>query len=171
MDERYKYLRMMYPRYSAANRKERGRLLDEIVAMMGLNRKYGARVDDAVRVVADALDWICAERLQPALAKTAAHLASFGEVMVTVELLEDLRSVSVSTLYRIMKRIRHYEPRLPQRRGKSKSRGLTADIPMTRLACNISEPGHFEMDLVHHCGTRTHGDYLCTLQMIDIATS
>jgi transposase InsO family protein len=194
IDERYKYLRMMHARYFAAKRKERGRLLDEIVAMTGMNRKYvchlmnghvprrkrrtkqrgrkyGARVDDAVRVVADALDWICAERLQPALAKTAIHLASFGELMMTEELAEDLRSISLSTLYRIMKRIRQYEPRLPQRRGKTKSRGIRADIPMTRLAWDISEPGHFEMDLVHHCGIRADGDYLCTLQMIDVATS
>ena len=177
VDERYKYLRMMHPRYDAAGRKERRRLLDEIVAVTGLNRKYachlmnkagpirksrvkqrgqkyGARVDDAVRVVADALDWICAERLQPGLAKTAAHLAGFGEMEVTDKRLKDPRSISISTVYRIVRRIRQYERRLPRWRGK-KNKGIGAEITMTRLSWKITEPGHFEVDLVHHSGRRT----------------
>jgi len=193
VDERYKYLRKMHQRYDPAGRKERGKLLDEIVLVTGLNRRYachlmnkhgpirkrrakqwgdeyGAKVDDAVRVVADALDWICAERLQPTLAKTAAHLATFGELVVTDDLLEDLSSISVSRVYRIMKRIHQDQPRLPQRRGKSRRGRLEATIPMTRLAWDIREPGHFEADLVHHCGPSTRGDYVCTLQMIDVAT-
>jgi hypothetical protein len=32
------------------------------------------------------------------------------------------------------------------------------------------EPGHFEVDLVHHCGSSTTGEYMGTIQMIDVAT-
>jgi len=35
---------------------------------------------------------------------------------------------------------------------------------------NEGTPGHFEVDLVHHCGTTASGEYACTLQMIDVAT-
>ena len=39
IDERRKYLRMMKKRYTQADRKERGRLLDEMGAVIGLHRK------------------------------------------------------------------------------------------------------------------------------------
>jgi hypothetical protein len=194
VDERYKYLRILSRRYEAANRAERSQLLDEAVATTGLDRKYvcsllhtagpirkrrqqqrgrtyGSDVQAAVRVVADALDWVCAERLQPALAKTAAHLATFGELQVTDALLAQLEAISVSSVYRLLKHLRQDEPRLPQRRGPSAETELQALIPMTRLAWDIAEPGHFEVDLVHHCGPRTVGDYVCTLQLIDVATA
>lgn len=34
----------------------------------------------------------------------------------------------------------------------------------------MKEPGYFEVDLVHHCGETSSGQYVCTLQMIDVAT-
>ncbi len=39
VDERRKYLRLMKKRYVKANRKERGRLLDEMEAVLGIHRK------------------------------------------------------------------------------------------------------------------------------------
>ena len=30
--------------------------------------------------------------------------------------------------------------------------------------------GHFEVDLVHHCGEVANGEYIHTLQMVDVAT-
>ena len=193
IDERYKYLRILSQRYSVVSRKERRRLLDEAMAVTGLDRKYicyllhtagpirkyrskqrgrtyGSEVLSAVRVVAEALDWICAERLQPTLAKTAAHLALFDELHVTETLLQQLRTISISTVYRMLQHLRQDEPRLPQRRGRAPEKGLTALIPMARIAWDITEPGHFEVDLVHHSCPHTRGDYLCTLQMIDVAT-
>jgi hypothetical protein len=41
---------------------------------------------------------------------------------------------------------------------------------MRRIPWNEQEPGHFEADLVHHCGATASGDYICTVQMIDVAT-
>jgi hypothetical protein len=41
---------------------------------------------------------------------------------------------------------------------------------MTRIPWDTSTPGHFEVDLVHHCGHATSGEYMSTLQIIDIAT-
>jgi hypothetical protein len=41
---------------------------------------------------------------------------------------------------------------------------------MERLSWDLKDPGHFEVDLVHHCGSSTTGEYLHTLQMIDVAT-
>jgi hypothetical protein len=41
---------------------------------------------------------------------------------------------------------------------------------LSRIAWDQAEPGHFEVDLVHHSGPTTNGDYVHTLQLIDVAT-
>ena len=41
---------------------------------------------------------------------------------------------------------------------------------MERLSWKTETPGSFEVDLVHHCGAVAAGEYVHTLQMVDIAT-
>jgi hypothetical protein len=41
---------------------------------------------------------------------------------------------------------------------------------MKRIPWDEAEPGHFEVDLVHHCGPSASGEYVHTLQMIDVTT-
>jgi hypothetical protein len=108
VDERRKYLRRMQGRYWAAERAGRGQLLDEMVLVTGLHRRslvrlrsphgpglarqprrrqrartYGQQVDDALRVIWESLDYICAPRcaprLTPTLGATARQLAAHGE--------------------------------------------------------------------------------------------
>ena len=191
IDERRKYLRKMQERYFQADRKERGRLLDEMEAVTELHRKslirllhsnlarrprrrqrgrtYGPEVDDALRVIAESTDYICAERLRPNLTWLAKHLAAHGELEASPRLLEQLERISVSTVGRILARIRQDEPRLPRRRPRPTNR-LTRDVPMRRIPWQEQEPGHFEVDLVHHSGPSASGEYVCTIQMVDVAT-
>src|SRR5579884_2359144 len=42
---------------------------------------------------------------------------------------------------------------------------------MGRIPRDTADPGHFETDLVHHCGSSPVGTYVHTLQLVDIATS
>ena len=194
IDERYKYLRKMRKRYDSASRKERSQLLCEMEIMTNLHRKslirllhqpgpvrkqrrkqrgrgYSHRVDDAIRVVGESLDWICAERLQPTLAETVKHLAVFGEMQLSDDLLGELEAVSISTVHRIIKRVRQDEYRLPQKRGKPRyDSGVIAQIPARRIPWNEAEPGHFEVDTVFHCGPDASGDFVLSLQAIDVAT-
>jgi hypothetical protein len=192
IDERRKYLRKMQERYLQADRKERGRLLDEMEIVTGLHRKslirlmkgsltrkarrrqrgrtYGPEVDDALRVIAESMDYICAERLTPNLTWLAKHLAAHGELTLSPQLLEQLSRISVSTVERILARIRQDEPRLPRRGPKHRNR-LLRDVPMKRIPWQEQEPGHFEVDLVHHCGHTASGEYMHTIQMIDVATA
>jgi len=190
IDERLKYLRMMKKRYVKAARKEKGRLLDEMQAVTELHRKtlidlingelkrkprkkqrgriYGPEVDDALRVIDKSFDYICAERLTPNLVWMAQHLARHSELETSDLLLERLGRISVSSVGRILGRIRQDQPRLP-RKGPRRANKLVRDIPMIRLPWNILVPGRFEVDLVHHCGPTASGEYMCTLQMIDVA--
>ena len=132
-------------------------------------RSYGAEVEDALRVIYPSFDYICAERLTPNLVWMAHHLARHGELEVTEGLLEKLGQISVSTVGRCLGRMRQYEPRLP-RQGPRRANRLTRDIPMLRLPWSIQVPGSFEADLVHHSGSTAAGEYMCTLQIIDVAT-
>ena len=192
INERRKYLRKMQKRYRKADRKERGQLLDEMELITELHRKslirlmkdsltrqgrrrqrsrsYGPEVDDALRVIVESTDYICAERLTPNLVWLARHLASHGELTVSVQLLEQLSRISVSTVERILARLRQDEPRLP-RRGPKRTNNLLRDVPMKRIPWQEKEPGHFEVDLVHHCGPSASGDYVHTIQIIDVTTA
>ncbi len=192
IDERRKYLRKMQERYLQASRKERGQLLHEMETVTELHRKslirlmkgslarqprrrqrsrtYGPEVDDALRVIAESTDYICAERLTPNLTWLATHLAAHGELTISPQLLDQLERISVSTVERILSRIRQDEPRLP-RRGPQRTNNLLRDVPMKRIPWQEQEPGHFEVDLVHHCGPSASGEYVHTIQMIDVATA
>ena len=191
IDERRKYLRRMKKRYRQANRKGQGRLLDEMQAVTELHRKslirlmngsldrtprltqrgrtYSPQTDDALRVIAESLDYICAQRLTPNLAWMAQHLAAHGELRLTPELLQQLDHISISTVQRTLARIRQDERRLP-RKGPERANRATRGIPMERIPWNETQPGHFEVDLVHHSGPSPSGQYVHTLQMVDVAT-
>jgi len=191
IDERRKYLRKMQKRYRKASRKEKSELLDEMEAVTEMHRKglirlmrgdlarkprrrqrgatYGAEVKAAVRVIAESLDWVCAERLQPNLVWMAEHLAAHEDLEVSPTLLDRLRTVSISTVRRILERGSRDRPRLPQR-GPERANRLTRTIPARRIPWQEQQPGHFETDLVHHCGVSASGHYVHTLQMIDVAT-
>ncbi len=191
IDERRRYLRKMKKRYAQAHRKGRGQLLGEMEAVTGLHRKslirlmkgslerkprckqrgrtYGLEVDDALGIIAESFDYLCAERLTPNLVWMATHLAHHGELETSPHLLEQLSHISTSTVKRILKRIQQDEPLLPRRRPSGGNK-VTRDVPMERIAWNEQQPGHFEVDLVHHCGPSASGEYVHTIQMIDVAT-
>jgi transposase InsO family protein len=194
IDERYKLIRNVKARYLQASRIEKGQILDTLVEATGLGRKYliallkgagpdrkkrerqrerkyGAKVDDAIRIIGSTLDWICAERLTPVLVETAQHLARHGEMALDDDLLELLDTISISTVRRTVNRVRQDEYRLPQRRGKRRYRNRVADqVPMRVIPWDIELPGHFEVDLVHHAGPEVRGECAYTVQFIDVKT-
>lgn len=194
IDERRKYLNKMRIRYwQAKTKKERGLLLDEMMAVTELHRKsvqrlikgelarkprrrqrgktYGIDVADVAKKIAHSLDYPCAERLQPNLVWMAKHLEKHGEIKPSAEVYEKLGTISVPTLRRLLPPSERLATRMAHRRGKPKDSFAQRQlIPMCRLAWDTKEPGHFEIDLVHHCGISASGQYIHTLQMLDVAT-
>jgi hypothetical protein len=179
----------MQPRYRAAGRKEKSQLLDEMEIHTGLHRKsllrllggtirrhprqrerrkqYGPEVDAALRLIWQALDYICPERLTPNLVDTATLLAHHQELQRSPTLREQLGQISIST-------VRRHLPAPPvthrQRKPVAPPNRHQQAIPAYRIPRDIEEPGHFELDLVHHCGAQAQGEYVYTLQIIDVAT-
>jgi len=168
-------------------------MLDDMEAMTGLHRKsllrllnapilerkprgrrrqrrrYGAEVGDVIRVCWESLDYVCAERLTPALPATARQLAQWEEVVLTEDVLAKLSAISRATVQRLLQRFQLDTPKLPRRKPQPPNRVLRP-VPMERLSWATTEPGSFETDLVHHCGPLAEGQYLHTLQLIDVAT-
>lgn len=191
IDEVYKYLRLMKPRYQQATRQQKGQLLDEMEHVTRRHRKslirllqgnlrrqrrrrergrtYKSDVDTVLRVIWESYDYICAERLQPQLVKLAAQLASHGELELTASLRQQLGQIKMTTVRERLKRFRQDEPQLRRRPSGPRNRAL-ADIPMTRLPWDEVVPGYFEVDLVWHSGPTAQGEFGHTLQMIDVAS-
>lgn len=193
VNERRKYLKLVAPRYNKARRAGRGQLLTEMGEVTGLHRKsllrlmhgptlerapkrprfrrrrYGTAVADVVRVVWESLDYVCAERLTPVLLDTAHQLAQWEELVLTPEVEEGLGSISRATVQRLLQRFQQDTPKLPRRKPQPPNR-LLREVPMGRLSWATDVPGSFETDLVHHCGPVAAGDYVHTLQLVDIAT-
>jgi len=189
IEERYKYLRLVQARYRQADRETKKRLLDEMEAVTGLHRKslirrlqgsliqksrarertvsYGAEVDTALGVIWEALDYVCAERLQPSLVSTGALLAQHEELHWSPSLAARLARISISSVQRHL-------PPVPVTHCRRKPRSLEnryqREIPAYCIARDIADPGHLELDLVHHCGAATVGEYAYTLQIVDVAT-
>ena len=190
LDERNKYLRMMQPRYQQAQtRAAKSGLLDEMRLVTGLNRDYlvqklhhpirrhprrrergkiyGPAVDEALTKIAQAQDHICPERLVGYLVETAQNLEQHGVLRLGPHLREQLATVSVSTVRRHLATTgdapRRHTPR-------PNPNTLQREIPIRRIPWDTPDPGHCEVDLVHHGGPVPHGQYGYTLQIVDIAT-
>jgi hypothetical protein len=192
VNERRKYVKLMKARYVAAKREERGRLLSEMEQVTGLHRKsltrlmhaqslerkkratprprrYGLEIERIIVRVWESRDYICAERLTPGLVVMAQHLARFEPLGLTAQVQEQLATISRATVARILRKYRSRMVRLPQK-GAERANQATKGVPMGRIPWDIGEPGHFEVDLVHHSGESTAGLYGHTIQLVDVAT-
>src|SRR6266702_908935 len=179
VNERRKFLKRMKVRYVAAKREVRGRLLSEMEQVTGLHsksltrlmhaqslerkklatprpRSYGLEVELIIVRVWESRDYICAERLTPGLLKMAQHLARFEPLGLTSQVQEQLATISRATVARILRKHRSQVRRLPQK-GAERANAATKGVPMGRIAWDLKDPGHFEVDLAYHSGESTAG--------------
>ena len=193
VDERRKILQRVQARYRQASRQERSRILDALQPLTGLHRKslirllagdlerqprtrqrgptYGPKVRETIRLCAQALDYPCAERLKPVLVTTARHLARHGHLSLDADTEDALARVSVSTVRRIVGPVHRQPDRLARPPRPPRRRSATHQaVPIGRVPADIAEPGHLEVDTVHHAGPTTHGLYVVTLVWTDVAT-
>lgn len=189
------YAAVQRARYLAATRADKGRLLDEVVAVTGLHRKaairllrraprtptarpragrprvYGPGVAQACAVLWQATGCIGPHRLHPFVPELLDRLVREGELALAPELDKLVRHLSPATLGRLLAPARATRPA----RGVSTTRAgtwLRHEIPIrTFTEWTDTGPGFLEIDLVAHCGSSTRGFYLCTLCAVDIATA
>jgi hypothetical protein len=185
-------------RYKQASWKEKGKILDEFIAITGYRRKYAINLlnenkaeiatpqavnekrvnkrkyDEAIRqpilTMWYAANQICSKRLVPFIPDLLAALENFGHLYVPDEVRKGLLTISASTVDRLLESTRR-----ETRKGLSTTRPgslLKRQIKVRTFSdWNDVVPGFFEGDLVAHCGGRTDGSFLNTLVLTDIAST
>jgi hypothetical protein len=180
-------------RYLRANKVVKGRILDEFVAATGYHRKYAIRllrhgplprpttcrrghptygqaVRQALTQVWEISGRLCSRRLHPFLPDMLDTLDRHRELVLPADTKALLLSVSPATMDRLLKPARARQPK----RGLS----LTKPGPLLKKAIPIrtsadwdnAQPGFLELDLVAHCGDSAGGEYIYTLDTVDVST-
>ena len=189
--ERRKYLHKMRPLYQRASRRQKSALLTEMEAVTGLHRKsllrllhgdlrrkprrrqrgptYTAATRQAVRLCAEALDYPCAERLQPVLLSTARTLARHGHLHLTPEVEAQLVRISVSTVRRMVGSVGQQPSRLAASpRPKRRRSAVARRVPQRVIPASVSTPGYVESDTVFHHGGQQSGPFVYSLCWTDV---
>lgn len=181
-------------RYSLADKRTKGIILDELCANTGWHRNharkalkaallpkivtprrprpptYGPDVIAALTMCWTVLGMPAGKRLAPMLGELVAVLRHFGELSIDHDNAVLLMSMSAATVDR----------RLASERAKYKLKGrcttkpgslLKSQIPIRTWAdWNDARPGFVEIDLVSHDGGNPAGQFAFTLTVTDIAT-
>ena len=179
-------------RYQESSKKEKGRILDEFMAVTGHHRKYGIRLlaptgydagkspvvkgrriyDEAVReaviVIREAADRICGKRLKAALPNLVESMERHGHLDLDPQVRRRLLAASASTLDRLLKPIR---ATAGSRRKRRKRPSTGGQVPVRTFAdWNKPPPGFLEIDFVVHCGGPLSGSFIHSLVATDICT-
>jgi hypothetical protein len=180
-------------RYVRASKAEKGRILDEFVATTGYHRKYaiwllrhgpppklttrrrghivyGQAVKQALTQIWEISGHLCSRRLHPFLPDLLEVLERHRELVLPASTKALLLGVSRATMDRLLRPARARHPR----RGLS----LTKPGPLLKKAIPVrtsadwddAQPGFLELDLVAHCGDSAGGEYLYTLDTVDVST-
>ena len=181
-------------RYSLAEKRVKGVILDELCATTGWHRSharkalttalrpklvtprrprpptYGPEVIAALTVCWAVLGMPAGKRLAPMLRELVAVLHHFGELVLDEDTAVLLVSMSAATIDRRLapERRRH------QLKGRSTTKPgslLKSQIPVRTWAdWDDGRPGFVEIDLVCHDGGNITGPHAFTLTVTDIAT-
>jgi hypothetical protein len=190
---RREVLNAVRPRYRKANYQERKRILDEFVSTTGYHRKYAiyllnhgapagkgkrrrqrrvytSQVFVALIEIWEILDRPCGTRLKPYLPEFVEVLERQHELVLDQETKELLLRLSRSTIERGLRKAR----RRPHRRmwGTTKPGSLLKNSIPVRVYTPWDEqhPGFVEVDLVAHGDDSASGEFLFSLNTVDVAT-
>jgi hypothetical protein len=187
----HEYAATLAPRYRAARRGEKGRILDEFCATTGMHRKaairllgwagpkavtrsrkrvYGPAVGEALRYLWEVGDRMCGKLLVAAIPNLLTALERHGEMGVSPEVRTALLAISPATVDRLLRPFRLGRRRQPLRASPA-SPSLKSQVPIrTWGEWKGVSPGSLQADLVLHCGESTEGFYLTTLTAVDVAS-
>jgi hypothetical protein len=102
----------------------------------------------------------------------ARVLGRHGRFPYPAEITRLLARMSRATIDRLLQPRRHLHAQRPRWRTTKPGFALRESIPVRTFAdWHEPKPGFVEIDLVVHCGQTSHGHYLHTLNVVDVATS
>ena len=185
-------VRAFSKQYKQAKKKQKSEILSRIVATTGYSRKHlmeiflnpprvrkrKKRVQESrylpvikpLRTLWAVSNYACGKRLEPLIPSLIAALRRHHELLVTREERILLVKISASTIDRLLV----HDRRRINIKGRSRTKPgslLKHQIPIKMWTeWDNAKPGFCEIDSVHHCGTSLYGDYIYTLDVVDVAT-
>jgi len=181
----------MRGRYLIADKKEKGKILDEFIKIVGYHRKAAIRVLikkvksgvshrgrptkystvlQPLRSIWEASDRLCSKRLKPFIPEMIQVLRRQGEMHVNSDTEAQLVKLSPSTIDRMLRPYRQRGGRKPISTTQ-RSKLLKNSVTIRTFAdWKEDKPGFLEIDTVAHCGESLAGFYLNTLCGVDVAT-
>jgi hypothetical protein len=172
---------------------ERGRILDEFVAVTGHHRKhamrllrgdgadaaerprrpgrvYDAAMREALIVLWEASDRVCGKRLRPLLPVLVEAMERHGHLQLAPEVRIGVLAMSAATIDRLLREVKAGAGGRPRRRAPP-SAAIRRSVPVRTFSdWGDPAPGYFEADLVAHSGPTARGSFVQTLVLTDIAT-
>lgn len=182
------------PRYLKTDKKGKGKILDEFCTNTGLNRKYAIQIFKAgyeydrvekygrknrkivygsdVMLVAvkiwELLEYPCGVRLKPSLVPMVESLVLHNEIKLRDNIKLKLQSISPKTLDRRLGKERQIR-KLKRNRGTTRHGSLLkTSIPIRITDWDTSEAGFMEMDTVAHNGGDPAGEFVYSLDLVEI---
>lgn len=194
MAERKAVSKQMARRYEKAGKAEKGRMLDELCALMGWTRRharravtealrapgrptrrprartYGPEVLEPLKVVWATLNGPSGKRLAPFMAEIVEALERHRELHLEPGVRSKLLRMSSATIDRALAPERA-RLRVKGRSGTKPGSILKRQIPIRTFAeWDDRRPGFCEVDLVAHDGGSSYGEYCQTLDLTCVAT-
>ncbi len=186
------YLRSIYERYRRASRTEKGMILEEFCKVCGYNRKYAIWLlnrhvpevavrkrtlsrsptysQAMVRILAkvwEASGYLCSQRLKAALVHWLPWIKQHFELIQPLE--DQLLAISARQMDRRLRATKHIVKR--RLYGTTRPGSLLKQmIPIKTDHWDVNRPGYLEIDLVSHSGASAVGEFLHSLDCVDIAT-
>lgn len=186
------YLIQLKKKYCRSSKRVKSQLLTDFCEFTGYHRKaalrvinrplpvkwkryqprekyYDQPVIDAVKIIWRAANEICAERLHPFIPELASKLVDCSELTIDLAAYWKLLEISLITVKRIIAKTK--------RRSTIKLGGTTkpGSILKSHIATRFGpwtedEPGWCETDTVDHSGGNVSGEFVYSLDMVDICT-
>ena len=134
-------------------------------------RIYGHDVFLALKKIWTIFDYLCGKRLAPFISETLEKLEHHREINLEPTVREKLLKVSASTIDRLLKPEKDRYRLGKGRSGTKPGSLLKKAMPIRTFAdWDEAKPGFVEADLVGHDGGNSSGDFIQSLNFVDIAT-
>lgn len=186
------YLVEVKKKYWKAEKKQKTQLLNDVCCFTKYHRKYALEllnkplpkkwkrykprekiydqpVIDALKVLWQAADEVCGERLHPFIPDLLDKLIACNRLNINEEIKEKLLKISMGSVKKILSK--------EQRRSLIRIGGTTRPGSLLKHEIAIrygrweeTDPGWFETDTVAHCGETVAGQFVYSLDLVDIST-
>ncbi|MBI1938505.1 MAG: integrase, partial [Ignavibacteriales bacterium] len=186
------YLQEIRKRYLLASRPDKSIMLDEFCTVCGLNRKYAIRLIwkkesspnrkigrhkkyNSIALLEFLKDlWVmtnlaCSKRLKAAIPLWLPYYHSQNNNPLSNENKKLLLEISPRTIDRLLHRLKSKYKKLGLSTTKPGSL-LKKQVPIKVNQWDESRPGFIEADTVAHCGSSLSGQFVYTLNIVDIAS-